>query len=277
MGSIGRETVKIRTAFLAQDQAFCIIGSVFPDAPGSGSAQRNEREFQTTLWTVVEAAGSADGPMTGAALARLCNIYWYPLYAYIRRQGCSPHEAEDLTQEFFCQFLERQALRKVERSGGRFRTFLLTCLKNFLINEREAACAKRRGGGLPDIPLEATEAETRYQLEPPERLTPDVVFDRRWAFAVIESTMGDLQREYADSGKSELFGDLQGFLPGGRGEVSRADLALKRGISVGAIDVALHRLRQRFGILLRRQVARTVDSEAEVEQEIRHLIAVLSR
>jgi RNA polymerase sigma-70 factor (ECF subfamily) len=181
-----------------------------------------------------------------------------------------------LTQEFFCRFLERQALQKVERSMGQFRTFLLTCVKNFLINEREAATAKRRGGDNAAISLEAPEAETRYRLESADRLTPEAVFDRRWAFAVIESTMADLHREYASSGNSDLFDDLQGFLPGGRGEISRADLAAKRGITAGAIDVALHRLRQRFGVLLRQEIASTVASKAEVEQEIRYLISVLS-
>ena len=197
------------------------------------------------------------------------------LYAFIRRQGSSPHEAEDLTQEFFFRFLERNALGSVQPAAGKFRSFLLACLKNFLANERERAQAQRRGGGRPLVPLESGEAETRYSLEPADSRTPEAVFERRWAFAVLERTMTGLRREYALGGKSNLFEALEGFLPGGQGSVSRAELAAKRSVSVGAIDVAIHRLRQRFGALLREQVAQTVSSEAEVEEEIRHLISVI--
>jgi RNA polymerase sigma factor (sigma-70 family) len=231
--------------------------------------------FQTTHWTVVLAASGGDGTQTREALANLCETYWQPLYAFVRRRGSSPHEAEDLTQEFFYQFLERHALEKARPSGGKFRSFLLVCLKNFLINERVAAGSQRRGGAAAFIPLETGDAETRYSLELADTLTPEAVFERRWAIAVIESTMADLQREYAALGNSVLFEDLQGFLPNGRGTNSRSDLAAKRTVSVGAIDVAIHRIRQRFGTLLRLQVARTVASEAEIEEEIRYLISVI--
>jgi len=231
--------------------------------------------FHTTHWTLVLAARDKDSAAAREALASLCSTYWYPLYAFIRRQGASPHEAEDLTQEFFFRFLERHALGSVQPAAGKFRSFLLTCLKNFLANERERAQAQRRGGGRAIISLDADEAETRYSLEPADSLTPEAVFERRWAFAVLERTMRELRREYAADEKSELFEQLQGFLPNGHGHISRAELAAQRGASVGAIDVAVHRLRQRFGDLLREQVARTVSSEAEVEEEIRHLIAVL--
>ena len=232
--------------------------------------------FDTTHWTVVMAASAGDGTEMREALASLCRTYWYPLYAFIRRQGSSPHEAEDLTQEFFFRFLDRHAIERVRPAAGKFRSFLLVCLKNFLANERERARAQRRGGGRPLIPLDAGDAETRYSLEPADKLTPEAVFERRWAFAVLEQTIRELEREYESEEKRALFEELQGFLPGGEGSASRAELAAKRGVTAGAIDVAVHRLRQRFGVLLRQQVAQTVSSVDEVEEEIRYLISVLS-
>jgi len=231
--------------------------------------------FHTTHWSVVLAARDDDSTLARDALASLCETYWYPLYAFVRRQGASPHEAEDLTQGFFYQFIERHSIGSARPSGGKFRSFLLACLKNFLANERAAARAQRRGGGRPTIPLETGDAETRYSLEPTDSLTPEAVFERRWAFAVLEQTMTELRREHSASEKADQFDDLQGFLPNGQGNLSRAELAAKRGVSVGAIDVAIHRLRQRFGDLLRQEVARTVSSEAEVDDEIRHLISSL--
>ena len=231
--------------------------------------------FHTTHWTIVLAARQKDGTVAREALARLCSTYWYPLYAFIRRQGSSPHQAEDLTQEFFFRFLERHSLGSVQPAAGKFRSFLLACLKSFLANERERAHAQRRGGGRPVVSLDGAAAETRYSSEPADSLTPEAVFERRWAFAVLERTMGTLRRECATGGKSDLFEQLKGFLPGGQASNSRADLAAKRGVSVAAIDVAIHRLRQRFGALLREQVAETVSSEAEVKEEIRYLISVL--
>ncbi len=231
--------------------------------------------FATTHWTVVLAARERDGTASREALASLCSTYWYPLYAFIRRQGSNPHEAEDLTQEFFFRFLERHALESVRPATGKFRSFLLACLKNFLANERERAHAQRRGGGQPATHLDTRDAETRYSQEPANTLTPDLVFERRWAFAVLDRTLARLRHEYATDKKSDLFEQLQGFLPCGQGSVSKAELAAKRGVSVGAIDVAVHRLRQRFGALLREQVLETVSSEAEVREEIRYLISIL--
>jgi RNA polymerase sigma-70 factor (ECF subfamily) len=231
--------------------------------------------FHTTHWTVVLAAIAGEGTEMREALATLCKTYWYPLYAFVRSRGSSPHDSEDLTQEFFRHLLERNALANVQPAAGKFRSFLLTCLKNFLANERQRASAQRRGGGQALIPLESGEAETRYSLEPVDRRTPEALFVRRWALAVLERTMAELRREYSAIKKDELFEDLQGFLPNGRGDVSRAELAAKRGVTVGAIDVAVHRLRQRFGALLRQQVAQTVSSEAEVDEEIRYLISAI--
>jgi RNA polymerase sigma-70 factor (ECF subfamily) len=231
--------------------------------------------FHTTHWTVVLAARAGEGTAAKAALADLCSTYWYPLYAFIRRRGSGPQEAEDLTQEFFCRFLERNALAAVEPAAGKFRSFLLACLKNFLANERERAQARRRGGGCAVVSLDSLEGETRYTSGPVDNLSPDALFERRWALAMVERTLEILRQECGAGAKRQQFEELQGFLPGGHGSVSRAELAAKRGVSVGAIDVAIHRLRQRFGVLLREQVAQTVSSEAEVEDELRYLVSVL--
>src|SRR5262249_25097178 len=155
---------------------------------------------------------------------------WYPTYAFIRRQGSPPHDAEDLTQEFFFRFLERHALANVHPAAGKFRSFLLACLKNFLSNQRERARAQRRGGGQAITSLDCPDPEPRYSLDPADRQTPEAIFERRWAFAVLESTMKDLRQEYSTAEKLPLFEDLQAFLPGGQGDVSRADLAAKLGV-----------------------------------------------
>ena len=151
--------------------------------------------FHTTHWTIVLAAREKDGTAAREALASLCSTYWFPLYAFIRRQGSNPHEAEDLTQEFFFRFLERHSLGQVQPAAGKFRSFLLACLRNFLANERERAHAQRRGGGQLLVPLDSADAETRYSLEPADHRTPEAVFERRWVFAVLERTMKELRRE----------------------------------------------------------------------------------
>src|SRR5437867_4763409 len=178
---------------------------MFPANPGGADFPATSRGFHTTHWTIVLAAREKDGTVAREALASLCSTYWYPLYAFIRRQGSSPHQAEDLTQEFFFRFLERHSLGSVQPAAGKFRSFLLACLKNFLANERERAHAQRRGGGQALFSLDSTDAETRYSLEMAEQRTPEAVFERRWAFAVLERTMMELRHEYATASKSELF------------------------------------------------------------------------
>jgi DNA-directed RNA polymerase specialized sigma24 family protein len=241
----------------------------------SGQAPATGTLFQTTHWSVVLAARDDDGTAARESLASLCSSYWYPLYAFIRRQGASHHQAEDMVQGFFCHFLKRHALGSVQPAACKFRSFLLTCLKNFLVNEWERTRTQRRGGGRTIETLDSGEAETRYSIEAADQMTPEVIFERSWAFALLERTMTELRREYNAAEKGDLFESLQGFLPGGQGGVSRVELAAKRGVGVGAIDVAVHRLRHRFGALLREQVAQTVSSEAEVEDEIRHLISMV--
>jgi RNA polymerase sigma-70 factor (ECF subfamily) len=240
-----------------------------------GSPPAASGQFPTTHWTVVFQAGKGGSAEAQEALSSLCQTYWPPLYVFIRRQGYGPDEAQDLTQEFFYRFLQRDALTHVNPRAGKFRSFLLTCLKHFLANERERAGSQRRGGGHRVIPLEGGEAETRYSLEPADTATPEVLFDRQWAFTVLERTLAVLRQECGQPDKRVAFEELEGFLPGGRGSASRAELAAKHGISVNAVDVAIHRVRQRFGVRLRQQVAETVASEGEVDEEIRYLISIL--
>ena len=222
-------------------------------------------------------AAQAGNALGQEALAKLCSNYWYPVYAFIRRNGSSPHEAEDLTQEFFCRILQRDWLANVHPGGGKFRSFLLVCVKHFLSNQRERALAQRRGGGHSIIPLERDDAETRYLLEPADPVTPEVLFERQWVFELLEQTIQALRLEYERSNRLDWFEELQGFLPGGKEICSRAEIAQKRAISTNAVDVAIHRLRQRFGAILRQKVAETVSSESEVDEEIQYLMSVLSR
>ena len=234
-------------------------------------------QFTTTHWTVVLQAGEGGSAEAQDALSRLCQSYWPPLYGYVRREGYPPEDARDLTQEFFYRFLQRDSLTGVNPAVGKFRSYLLACLKHFLANERERAHAQRRGGGLPTIPLEPGDAETRYSLEPSDGLTPDVLFDRHWAFTVIERTLEALRQEHEHVGRHQglAFEDIEGFLPRGRGRASRSELAAKHGMNLNAVDAAIHRGRQRFGALLRREVRQTVSSVSEIEEEIRYLISIL--
>ena len=199
----------------------------------TGLVATSSAGFHTTHWSVVLAARGEGGVGSQEALENLCSTYWYPLYAFIRRQGASPHEAEDLTQGFFSSFLKHNALLEVQPAAGKFRSFLLACLKKFLANERDRAQAQRRGGGRVFISLDGEEAESRYSLEPPDHRTPEAIFERRWAFAVLERTMEQLRCELAAADKREFFEQMQGFLPGGGAGLSREALAAKRGVSVG--------------------------------------------
>jgi RNA polymerase sigma-70 factor (ECF subfamily) len=246
-------------------------------SPSPGDLPQSDRAFHTTHWSVVLAAQGQEGTAARDALGSLCSAYWFPLYGFVRSRGVSPHDAEDLTQEFFCRFLERNSLGNVSPANGKFRSFLLACLKHFLVNEWERARAQRRGGGQALVPLDTGEGETRLLREPADHATPEALFEKRWAFAVLEQTMSALQAEYAAKKKADDFEAMKGFLPGGQGRESRAEFAARRGMSAGAVDVAIHRLRQRFGVLLREQVMRTVSSENEVDEEISYLMSVLGR
>jgi RNA polymerase sigma-70 factor (ECF subfamily) len=246
-------------------------------APDEGASLRPRQWFATTHWSVVVSAADTSAPGGQAALEELCRTYWYPLYAYVRRQGHCPEDAQDLTQEFFYNFLRRESLTNLSPLAGKFRSYLLASLKHFLSNRRRDGQTQRRGAGIQVISLDASAADDQFLIDAADNVTPEVLFERRWAFTVLDQAIEELRREYARRANSEMFDDLRGFLTCSDGTLSRAKLAEKHGISAGAIDVAIHRLRQRFGTLLREQIVRTVSSPNEVEEELRHLISILDR
>src|SRR5437762_286436 len=204
-----------------------------PSESNRDSASVPDLRFTTTHWSVVLMAGQADSPQANDALEKLCRTYWYPLYAYVRRQGNSPEDAQDLTQEFFSRFLEKGYVKLADRERGRFRTFLLTSMKHFLVNEWAKRRAAKRGGGQV-FSLDDENAETRYGLEPVDNLTPEKLYDRNWAAALLERAAGRLRAEYTGFGKLGLFERLQGLLRGEKSEVPYADLARQLGLSEGA-------------------------------------------
>ena len=229
------------------------------------------RSFSATRWSVVlAAAGDAE-----EALATLCRAYWYPLYAFLRRQGLASHDAEDVTQGFFAHLLSKDALAHVDRAKGRFRTFLLASLKHFLADERDRANAQKRGGGRAVISLDACEAEERYALEPRDELSPDRLFDRRWAVAVIERALARLGAEYSTGGKGALFDALKPMLTAPDSARPYTEIGAEFGMNEGAVKTAVHRLRQRYGAALRAEIAETVGTAEEVDGELRHLLDAL--
>jgi RNA polymerase sigma-70 factor (ECF subfamily) len=232
--------------------------------------------FTTTHWSVVLTAGRAGSPEADKALEKLCCDYWYPLYAYARRRGYSPHDAQDLVQEFFARFLAKNYLAGLSAERGKFRSFLLASLNNFLADQYDRATAAKRGGGKTPISLDEQTAEERYRLEPVSTLTPAMIFDRRWALTLLDSALRQLRVEYARSGREDQFDRLKGFLEGdvAHGDYIVAATDLKA--TPGAVAMAVRRLRQRYRELVREEVARTVADVSEVEAEMRHLFAVLA-
>jgi RNA polymerase sigma factor (sigma-70 family) len=231
--------------------------------------------FATTRWTVVMQAGT-DSPSARQALETLCRNYWYPLYAYVRRQGHGPHDAQDLTQTFFARLLEKNYLADVQREKGRFRSFLLASLKHFLANEWDRERALKRGGGQRLIALDDDSAESRYKLEPKDELSADKIYERRWALTLLDQVLSRLRSEFEAEGKLEEFEMLKQYLSAGRTSVSYAHAAEKLGTTEGAVKVAVHRLRKRYRELLRAEIGQTVATASEIEAEIRYLFAALS-
>jgi RNA polymerase sigma factor (sigma-70 family) len=245
-----------------------------PASRNSGSS-RNQW-FLTTRWSVVLAAGGSDSTRVRDALEALCEAYWYPLYAFVRRLGHSPHDAEDLVQAFFARCLEKNYLSAADRTKGRFRSFLLIALKRFLANEWNKARTRKRGGVVPPISLDALGAEQRYALEPSERLSADRLFERRWALTLLEQVLARLRAEQIADGREETFEVLKDALTGSGGGTPYAELARRLGTSEGAVKVAVHRLRRRYRELLEAEIANTVGSPEEVAEERRYLLSVLS-
>ena len=246
-------------------------------------AQRSEKDgqhrgrFAKTRWSLVVAAADSRHPDCAAALAELCSAYWYPVYAFVRRRGFDPDAAQDLTQGFFAELLEKRSLRAARQERGRFRSFLLAALKFHLSHERERARAQKRGGGKVLVPLELDTAEGRYRLEPEEPATPETMFERRWALVLLERVLEGLREELQKSAQPERSLRLVDYLTDDSAAPRLRQVAAELGMTESAVKVAIHRLRRRFRELLREGVLQTVDDPDKVEDELSYLLAVLQQ
>jgi DNA-directed RNA polymerase specialized sigma24 family protein len=232
-----------------------------------------QNDFPVTSWTLVVAAGNQRGEDCREALARLCEQYWYPVYAYVRRRGYVAEEAQDLTQDFFVRILEGRYLDRADRNRGRFRSFLLNSCKFFLSDQADRASAQKRGGGAI-LPFEVATGEHRYRFEPLDNETPDAIFERNWAVALLNRVVSRLKDEYSQHGSPGDFEKLKVFLLG-QSEVPYAQLAREMGATEGGLKVAVHRLRKRYRMLFQNEIAQTVADPAEVDSEISFLISTL--
>jgi RNA polymerase sigma factor (sigma-70 family) len=231
--------------------------------------------FPTTQWSRVISAGDPDAPQAKESLAELCRSYWYPLYAYIRRRGYDPDQAKDLTQDFFARILEKGLFAEADPDRGRFRSFLRTVCAHFLANQRDWEQARKRGGGRTILPIDASLAEGQYTRELADSLTPERIFDRSWALTLLGLVLDQLGREYDEAGKKATFEVLRGMLAGDTEESSYAAVGARLGMTEGAARVAAHRLRRRYGELLRREIAATLANPDEIDDEIRDLFAAI--
>ena len=234
------------------------------------------RLFPHTRWSVVLAATQRPSAESAAALETLCRAYWYPLYAYVRRCGQTRHDAQDLTQEFFCRLLEKRWLDSADPAKGKLRTFLIVALKNFMAKEWRRASAQRRGGGQSPVQFDTAFAESRYAAENAS-LAVDEAFDQQWALTLLELTVARLRGEFAQAGKGDDFEALKNCLTVERGAIEYTGLARRLGVNEGAARVAVHRLRKRFREVYREEIARTLADGADLEGELRHLAAALAR
>jgi RNA polymerase sigma-70 factor (ECF subfamily) len=231
--------------------------------------------FATTQWSCVLAARDRSSPGSREALASLCAIYWYPLFVYARRRCHDAEQARDLTQEFFARLLEKDFLKVVDRDKGKFRTFLLAAFQHFLLNEFDRARARKRGGDRLFLSLDLAAAEERYHREPAHELTPEKLFERRWALTLLEQVLTRLETDMARTGKGLLFARLKDYLMREKTAPSYSQIAAELGLSVGAVKVAVHRLRKRYKEMLRQEIERTVHEPEQIEEEIRALFAAL--
>lgn len=239
-------------------------------------AEAQRGVFATTHWSVVLAAGQRDTPQSAAALERLCSTYWYPLYAYLRRWGSNPEEAQDLTQEFFARLLAKDYLAKADPQKGKFRTFLLAGLKNLVCDELDKAGRLKRGGGQAVISIDEQAAEGRYGLEPVDELTPERLFERSWGTTLLERVASRLREEYVAAGKGELYEQLTEFRLDASEQRAYAEVAAVLGLSESAVKSAIRRMRQRHHQLVREEIAQTVADPSEVDEEIRYLLGVMA-
>jgi RNA polymerase sigma factor (sigma-70 family) len=238
---------------------------------------RQSPRFTTTRWTLVLTAGDRTSADSQASLATLCESYWYPVYAFVRRSGRDSDTARDLTQAFFMRVLEKDVLKEARRERGRFRSFLLASLRHFLANEYDREQAVKRGGRATHLSLEFDDGERRYQLEPADTATPEHLYERRWALDVIDRAMQRLEARHAQTARQALFERLKPFLRGDEESQSSRELSAALGLSDGALRVALHRFRRQFADALRDTIADTVEHETEIDDELRHLLTVVQR
>ncbi len=243
-------------------------------APSSHPQPPEAARFEATRWSIVAAAGAADSQAAHRALEHLCAAYWYPLYAFVRRQGHAPHDAQDLTQEFFARLLARNFLGDADPAKGRFRSFLLGAMKHFLAGEWDRARAQKRGGGVQFIHLDAHDAETRYRLEPADESSAEKIYEQRWALALLDQVLGRLRGEFTRDGMENVFDELKLALTCAK--LAHNEIAARLGMNEGAVRTAIHRLRARYRELIRAEIAETVASPAEVDAEMQHLFATLS-
>lgn len=233
--------------------------------------------FATTQWSMIVSAGRIGHPTAQQALEQLCESYWLPLYSYVRRRGYSAEDAQDLTQEFFARFVQHNRVARADQQKGRFRSFLLTSFKNFLSDEWDKVRAQKRGGGMQFVPLQFETGEATYVHEPAENVTPEEIYERRWALTLLAKVLSRLKQEHEEDGKGELFTALTPCLIGERTAQPYAELAQKLGTTEVALKSAVHRLRKQYRQVLRQEIGNTVATEAEIEEELNYLFTVLSR
>ncbi|MDQ6862179.1 MAG: sigma-70 family RNA polymerase sigma factor [Verrucomicrobiota bacterium] len=268
-------------AVLISARSFNWISTVPADDPltsvsGLGSSARNGAvAFNTTHWSMVLRAQD-ESPAAYEALETLCRVYWRPIYSFVQRQGFGPEEAKDITQGFFAQLLERKSFNAVRKEKGRLRSYLLGALKYFLTDEHRRAMAIKRGKGQRLIPLEGLDADERIDLEPADPLTAEMIYERRWASTLLECVLSRLKEEYRAAGNAALFDSLKQLLPDEPGAPSQAEIAAHLGMTENAVRQAFYRFRQRYQSLLRDEIAHTVATPGDIEDELRHLIAVVA-
>jgi len=252
-------------------------GAVQDSDSDAGRSSENQQWFATTHWSDVLAAKQGDVPEAAAALEKLCRTYWYPLYAFLRREGRSPHDAQDLTQEFFARLLQREFLENVRSQKGKFRSFLLAALKNFLSDEWDKARAAKRGGGQAFISLDDHQAEDLYLLEPDASAPAERIFEQQWALTLLAQALGRLREEFAAAGKVREFDQLKVFLSTLADAGGYDAVAAKLEVAADTVAVKVHRLRQRYGELIRAEIAQTVASSRDIEGELAHLFDAVGR
>lgn len=247
-----------------------------PDNTDTSPTPAGTSRFATTHWSVVLAASSPKSSRYREALETLCQAYWFPIYAYLRRQGYGAHKAEDQTQGFFTHMIEMDDLCRADPDRGRFRSFLLSMLKHFVADQWDRSQAQKRGGGKKALSLDFADAETRYKLEPSHQLSPDKLYEKSWALTLLSQTMARLKAETSGTNKQKLFEQLKAHLAGQFHAVPYSELAARLEMTEGSVKIAVHRLKQRYRELLREQIAQTVSSPEEIDEEIRALFVALA-